>query len=185
MFSWFLLLDFFLLIYISNCNILCTNCTTRTCFLVLFPRLDATGVTTVSRDFKIGHYSRLGRLERCHVTQNTRRKATFRVRFFEFPWAERRASTRILKCTTSQIQYKVVCRSSSSVIEPSAKGITSEFRTWLHRPLLYFPILYWKFSRLPTVMTPGCPSQLTVVNYLKFPSKQWCPSRGATVRGSK
>ena len=24
------------------------------------------------RDFKIGHYGRLGRLDRCHVTQNTR-----------------------------------------------------------------------------------------------------------------
>ena len=138
------------------------------------------------KDFKMGHYGRLGRLERCHVTQNTQRKATFRVRFFEFPWAVRRGSTRILKCTTSQIQYKVACRSSSSVIEPSAKEITSEFRTWLHRPLFCCPILNWKFSRLiPTVMAPGRPSQLTVVNYLKFPSKQWCPSRGATVRGSK
>ena len=26
----------------------------------------------VSRDFKIGHYGRLGRLDRCHVTQKTR-----------------------------------------------------------------------------------------------------------------
>ena len=26
----------------------------------------------LNRDFKIGHYGRLGRLDRCHVTQKTR-----------------------------------------------------------------------------------------------------------------
>ena len=69
--------------------------------------------------------------------------------------------------------YKI--RNSSPVIEPSAKEITSEFRTWLHRRLFYCPILNWKFSRFLTVIPQAArtriqPSLPTVVNYLKFPN---------------
>ena len=38
--------------------------------LVVFLVLQSKGLQ--NRDFKIGHYGRLGRLDRCHVTQNTR-----------------------------------------------------------------------------------------------------------------
>ena len=31
-----------------------------------------TSTCAANRDFKIGHYGRLGRLDRCHATQNTR-----------------------------------------------------------------------------------------------------------------
>ena len=33
---------------------------------------ESNGCIGENRDFKIGHYGRLGRLDRCHVTQNTR-----------------------------------------------------------------------------------------------------------------
>ena len=58
-----------------------------------------------------------------------RQKATFRVRFFEFPWAERRGSIPILKCTTSPIHYKVVCflwRSVADKIIPMVLKLESK-----------------------------------------------------------
>ena len=97
-----------------------------------------------TEDFKIGHYGRLGRLDRCRVTKNT---------------------CDLLPDWYSS--YKI--RNSPSVIEPSAKEITSEFRTWPHRPLFCCPILTWKFSRLLTVMAPGRPyTHLTVPAYRRL-----------------